>query len=195
MRLRKIWTEEEINFLNLNFPLKGAKFCAKSLGLTKHQVSYKCAALGIKFDIRNIAQIRQKPLEKFKVNCELFMNPTKPEIAYLLGFIWGDGHVRCNSKEHRIIITGIAEDLMVIKPIFDISGNWNCRLTTPKQSQDGYNRKEICTLKTSNKPLVEFLADNNYLIKSGGSPEKILKIIPNHLKSYFLLGHLYTTLT
>lgn len=51
---------------------------------------------------------------------------TSPELAYLLGLIWADGHVSNPSDTRRsvVVVKMVAEDLLPLKPIFDKVGRW-----------------------------------------------------------------------
>lgn len=119
-----------------------------------------------------------------KLNKKLFLNITTKEIAYLYGFIWADGHIviRENKYDYRVMIKIAKGDGKEIKDILLKTGDW-C-ISYPNnggtiQFQASKNDKEI----------VNFLKDNDYLIKSGASPDKILSKIPEHLKHYWWRGY------
>ena len=118
----------------------------------------------------------------YNVNPGLFLNIKTPEIAYLLGFIWADGYIRKNKNVNAIKLDIGIKDIDNIKKIFDVVGKWNYYNYT----RDG--KHKISTITTNNRPIVEFLIENDYLVKSIKSPVKILKHIPEKLKHYFFRG-------
>lgn len=109
-----------------------------------------------------------------------FINCVKPESAYLLGLIWGDGTLGKNSSLIRIEM--VKEDLITLLPLFQLFGHWtvSCR--------NRPNRKTQMTIQTHNIDLSEYLKNNNYLIKSYSNPI-ILGDIPKDLHHYWWRGY------
>ncbi len=185
----RIWTEEEINWLIANYSELGCKLCSEHLRKTANQISAKIEYLA---KTRNIIlhiskerkfKIYQEGLGKFiqnktydyRVNANQFYEIKTPETAYILGLIWSDGHVS-NKKSYRINIGMVKEDLSTLVPIFQKLGNWSIRSVQMK------NRKLQLHISTSNKPLVNFLMEKDYITKSIASADKILEIVPDDLK-------------
>jgi len=186
------WTLDELETLTQNYTSIGAKGC--NMLLPKRSISSICAKakqLNIKFDINNLYKIRLKKSQNFAVNVDKFIECILPETAYLLGFIWGDGHIVNNNikghVEHRVITNILTSDMNHIRHIFDLHGEWNFNEKIP-DSKDGYNRKPFTRIHTSNRLLVNFLEANDYHLKSGISADKILNNIPINLHNYFILG-------
>ncbi|HSE99939.1 MAG TPA: LAGLIDADG family homing endonuclease [Nitrososphaeraceae archaeon] len=187
MAKNKIWTQEEINFFNENYPNFGAKFCADKLDRSIGSIHTKCYLLKIKPTPESLklllseAQIKyqnSRPNADYNVNVEQFLDIQTPEAAYFLGFLWADGYIV--RQEVRLSILTV--DMDIIKPTLDKIGKWNYN----ERVRDG--GKPICTAVTNNKKLFDFLVDNDFKIKSGASADKILGKIPLHLKHYFFRG-------
>lgn len=79
-------------------------------------------------------------------------------------------------------IEAVKKDLDELKSIFENVGEWNYYERHRK------NRKKSLIIRTNNRPIVEFLINNDYGNKSKVSADKILNLIPEQNKSYFLLG-------
>jgi hypothetical protein len=190
--MAKRWNMEELNILYNNYQEIGAKGCNQ---LLPHRpvtsICSKAKQLNIKFNVNNLYKVRLKDSNSFAVNPNMFLNCKLPETAYLLGFIWGDGHiVHINTKgkhEHKVITNILTNDMNHIRHIFDLHGKWNFNEKIPN-SKDGYNRKPFTRIYTSNRLLVNFLEANDYHLKSGISADKILNNIPINLRNYFILG-------
>jgi len=183
----KPWTLEEINFLKENYPLYGKLFCAEKLNRKGSSIFKKASRLSLKvnYDIKLInnqaAQIKyqsERPNDVFNVNIEQFLDIEKPEVAYLLGFLWADGYIVRTEVRLEIIKT----DMDNIKHILDSIGTWTY------SDRQRKNWKVISRATTSNKRLVEFLKEHDYDKKSYVSADKILSKIPNDLKHYFFRG-------
>ena len=123
------WTAKEILIIKNNYSNYGSKYCADILNKTRQQVISKANRLGLKFNAENLYKLRMKKSENFAVKADLFINCQTPETAYLLGFIWGDGHVVNNNKkfktEQKLIVNGIQEDIENILPLFELFGKWS----------------------------------------------------------------------
>lgn len=128
---------------------------------------------------------------EYSVPPEQFLTVKKPEIAYLLGLIWADGYVKHGSnirktgsihEFNRIEVSMNTSDMELLVPLFNFTGKWciytRCRL----------NRKSSTSVITNNAPLVKFLCDHDYHVKSESSACKILSEIPQHLKKYWFRG-------
>ena len=115
----------------------------------------------------------------YKVNPEQFINILTPEVAYILGILWADGHV---SKNNTISISILRSDMDDIINIFLKTGNWRIYNYKPKIT------KPQTLLCTSNDIIFKFLIKNGYKAKSWKSACKILSKIPEHLKHYWFRG-------
>lgn len=104
--------------------------------------------------------------------------------AYFLGFLWADGTVSKTTSNIRFKI--VENDFNVIKDkIFKILKSWRYRV-----EHDGFdNHQKQSVLELNNKEFHRFLVENDYLIKSGASANKILAKIPNKYKHYWWRGY------
>lgn len=182
-----IWSKENINFLIENYPKYGVKYCCEYLNYNRTQILNKTHKLNLKLDDEIKSQILSKPSHMCNINPDMFLNITRHDIAYLLGFLWSDGFLQKNKTDScsTIGIKIIEDDMMNIKPIFDKIGKWNTHIRTYKNNP---NWKNSYAIFTNNKRIYDFLIENDYDKKSYVSPYKILERIPDELKPSFFLG-------
>lgn len=187
----KRYTEEEIIFLKTNYPKFGGSYCSLHLNKSKNSILSKVKRLNLYLDDDIKSKIKSNnSLEwynkidnnSYNVGYEQFKDIKIPEIAYILGFIWSDGSFNKNKYHNDIRIENVRVDLDQIKYIFDKVGKWGY------YSRKRKNRQETAIIKTSNRPLLEYLYSLDYNKKSFASPDKILKKIPDELKIYFFRG-------
>ena len=186
----KIWTEKEIEFLKENYPEHGSVYCSEFLNRSEDSIESQSHLLGLKLNkkIKSLILCESK-IPKNKVPYKNFVEIKSKYIAYVLGFIWSDGNIYENilKSQYQISISINLKDKPDIENIFDKTGIWN------KYEYENYDKRtskkyKNFTLNTTNKKLVNFLIENDYLIKSICSPDKILETIPNELKHYFFRG-------
>jgi hypothetical protein len=184
--MRHKWTHEEIEYLKINYPKYGAKYCAKVLGLTDVQIHSKMGKLKIRIPKSTKNLLRSKSPDKCNINPELFYNLKNKEIVYLLGLMWADGFLNpsSNGYNHNLGFTMVKEDLEVIKPTLDFIGKWYYY----ERKQPNPNWKPSINIITNNKRIFDFLVEHDYDKKSHISANKILEKIPDNLKHYFFLG-------
>lgn len=189
--MKNKWTQDEINFLIENYPSYGKEYCEKKLNREGSSIFKKASRLKLKVisDVRlanNIkAQVKfqnERPNNDFNINIEQFLNIQKPEVAYILGFLWADGYIIRNEIRLEIV----KDDLDHIKPILESIGTWT--YSYRDRNRNGVKTKTSGRAVTSNRKLKEFLACYDYDKKSYVSADKILSKIPNELKHYFFRG-------
>ena len=183
----KTWSPEEILFITENYPTKGKLYCSEHLNREGSSIFKKASYLKLKInsDVKlannKTAQLKvqdERPNNDFNVNIEQFITIEKPEIAYMLGYLWADGYIVRNEIRLEIV----KDDLDHIKPILESIGTW----TYSYRNRAGNQTSGRAVV--SNKRLVKFLKENDYDNKSFMSADKILSIIPNELKHYFFRG-------
>lgn len=162
------WNEEEINFLIKEYPLTDRYHCSDVLGIPVEQIVYKIRVLNLK---------KEKTL-----NYSEFEEIINPYTAYVLGFMWADGHVRDDGRHFNV--GGVKEDIDEIEPLFFKLGNW-CK-SIQDRSKNGW--RTALYLIGSNKEINNFLIEHDYRNKSHKSADKILSKIPADLKHYFFRG-------
>ena len=179
------YTQEQINFIKENYPLYGATYCSKMIDKPIHCIY----PLISRYNIPKRGRNREKHPDLMNININQFLNIDKIETAYFLGFLWADGNIisyrnkKTNIEQNRISIGIVTEDANDILPIINNLGKWFSRT---RQRQ---HWKEQTDIATNNRQLYNFLKDNDYHIKSIGTPTKILKLIPENLHHYFWRGY------
>ena len=183
--MNKRYTQEELKFLSDFYPSKGAKFCADTLDRPINSIKTICHKHNIKLLHSTWCKLAEeskfKKNDQFKVDVENFYTITSPEMAYILGLLWGDGYLY---KKYRIELGCVLSDADYFYTIFKKTGDWNFTQKISKNKND----KIQGVIQTSNKNIVMFLEANDYRIKSGVSADKILNLIPTHLQKYFFIG-------
>ena len=96
--------------------------------------------------------------------------PETKEAAYVLGFLWADGHI---GNKYTVSMELKRTDLEDIKDTFEkVFGDWKFYF----REREG--RAPQGTLRSSNKVLYEFLEYFDYKTKTIGCPRKIINRIP-----------------
>ena len=129
--------------------------------------------------------MKEKKYEDYNVNPNQFINPTIAESAYILGLLWADGYAVCKSRHASVSLTTTHPDFLYLIPLMLKTGRWK---TYFRKSKLHPTWKERCDIITTNRPLVNFLINHDYKSKSKESADKILSIIPVHLKRYWFRG-------
>lgn len=190
------WTIEQEEFLKENYPNNGSEYCAKILKRNRPAVIARARKLGLNTNqsaVNNILSQKRfeyeqnRDFDSYKVNPNQFLKIKTPEVAYLLGLIWADGHIvfsNNNAATPIIKHNAIEEDNKCFLPIFKSTGDWN---TFTTKNEKAIGDKSISTNWTSNRIIGEFLIEHDYKQKDV-SPNKILNKIPDNLKHYFFRG-------
>jgi len=129
--------------------------------------------------------MREKKYEDYNVNPRQFINPITIESAYILGLLWADGSIFRKGKHANISLVTTYPDFLYINPLMLKTGKWRLYF---RKSKLHPTWKERCDIVTSNRPLADFLIENDYKTKSQESADKILSIIPQKLKHYWFRG-------
>ncbi len=179
------WTENDIIFLQKEFPNKGTKFVADSLNRTLSSIEHKAQKLGLKIT-------NERRLEKSKLNASKRVYNTNykvpnlleieitNEIAYILGILWTDGYF--NIEQKSVGITILKEDMDDIESLFQNNGKWYSYLRERK------NRNKTASVSCYNPDFVKSLIYYDFGNKSTLSPLKIWNKIPDISKKFFFRG-------
>lgn len=125
-------------------------------------------------------QLKLKPNNTYyNVNPDHFLDIKTPEVAYILGLLWADGHV---GKNNTISISILKKDMDKVLKVFMKIGRWG------QYEAQQENRQKQLMLYTCNDKLTNFLLENDYKSKSYESADKILSKIPEYLKYYWFRG-------
>jgi hypothetical protein len=186
-------TQDQIKFILENYPDNGAIFCSEKTGIPIRRVKKICYKAGVKLTKESRIKIQRKLLnlahkqreinknnfDLYDVNPGLFINPTTPEVAYILGLLWADGYIR---EVGSIAIEAVKSDIDIFYPIFLKTGSWLINY------RNRSNRKPQGRIHKNNIIIGKFLIENDYTSKSTASACKILSKIPEHLKHYWFRG-------
>jgi hypothetical protein len=100
--------------------------------------------------------------------------------AYLLGFIWADGHISKDTNSIRIEIT--TDDFNDLKHIFDQTMIYNI------YQRQRENWKPITSIIVNNREQNALLRALDFDKKSYKAPSKVLSILPDEIKPFFFRG-------
>ena len=165
------YTDKEKSIIIKYYPKGGCKEVQKYINRSIDSIRHTAMSLGVKTVCRqNLCDVND------------FLKIDSEKIAYLLGFIWGDGYVSCQPRSYTIVVCIKKDDAQNLRKIFD--NRWTIKDKSPqkatwaKQTFHSINHKELAI----------FLKENDFTIKSITSPEKILKKIPFNLQHHFFRG-------
>lgn len=162
------YTDEEIDFLNKNYKLKGRNFCARKLNRSGLSVTAKANKLGIK---------RQNNYEP--IDTEQFINIKKPEVAYLLGFLWADGYV----SKRSVTCLVATDDFLDLKKTLDEIGSWYLHGVEPEGV-----RKHRTVFGRYDEAFTKIFLDYGFKDKSKLVSENVINSIPEEIRHYFWRG-------
>lgn len=168
------FTPERVAFVEANIDQLGATATAAHLGIAYQTLYRYLNKIGRK--VKPSLRIHRVPVNSFK-------DIVLPEVAYLLGLLWSDGHL--SKKDNSVSIEALQEDLDTVKEVFTKTGDW-CRYERTRRGRI----KPVVALVACNGPLHSFLHQHDYTEKSVKSPCKILNHIPESFRKYFWRGFL-----
>lgn len=181
-------TNTELNFIRQNYQTLGGTDCARKLNRSRHAIVTNAKAMGLDLTHEHRSNIMKrkldKPFDKRNVNPSTFIISDRmtPVNAYLLGFIWADGHISFRRSACRIEARFVTDDASDILPLFRETGKWGEYTQTP------IGCREATIVSTNNRPLAEFLNSMDYVTKTSAPATKILNFIPKNLRRYWWLG-------
>ncbi len=155
----------EMAFVKAHYLTQGAAYCRKHLGCSQSRLTNIRRRLGLRRDYAS------------DVDVEGFRTISTPAHAYMLGFIWADGHL---TKVGGIHIHIQKRDMDVLYPLFCRTGKW--RLAAPERRRPGC--QETQTLHKGVPSLCEFLRANGY--KTDAS--RFVELISPEMKRYWYRG-------
>jgi hypothetical protein len=167
-----LYSAEEKKFIKLNYPSKGAKYCAERLNRTVKGIG----ALAEKLKIRSLSRGE-------RVNFTQFANIKNETCAYILGLLWADGSIVKNYKYNYTVKTSnVISDAEYFLSVFRKTGNWKYFVQNRELP-----RQNLGTVYSSGKDFWQFLMDNDYSSKHK-SADKILSKIPKKYHAAWFLG-------
>lgn len=187
-KLFERYSIQEKEWLKTNRHL-GLPYCAKELGRPLGSIAtivHKMRLPDLTTEQRGaiMTKSHERSDDSYSVNPEVFRKITMPEVAYFLGYMWADGHVKITKGEqYTVQLLCLNRDYLKIAKVWAAIGTWNIYRYRQKS-----NNKLITQAKVGNKPLATWLAEHDYDKKSDVPPIKILLRIPDHLKHLFWRG-------
>src|SRR4051794_24097386 len=94
---RRRWSASEVHVLLARYEKEGPAQLAVELGRSEDSVSSESHRLRLRSAQRRRKQGLTLARQNQSVNIGFFDNPT-PEVAHVLGYLWGRGTVRVNSR-------------------------------------------------------------------------------------------------
>lgn len=130
----------------------------------------------------NMTLAKDKPkLWLCNVDYTKFINP-EPKVAYLLGLLWGDGHL-FNNRTRGVVIESVSEDMNEFEPLFDLTGKWSKSTRTRKGKKKTYT-----ILRAVNLSLFNYLSSYDYQEKSFKTAT-IINVLNDDIKKYWWRGY------
>lgn len=136
----------------------------------------------VKRQLKNKTQLLNDPLY------DNFYNLNDREIAYILGFLWADGHISTSvngTNGHRVICSISDKDAPHIRKIFLKKAPWKEKFFTQKLNGKNYSMYKILI---HNKTLVRWLESLDFSKKSTFFPEKIINLLNEECLTAFIAG-------
>ena len=174
MRIKRIWSDYEINFLKENYENKGIIYCSDILNISKSKIKFRARKLGLKMS-------RASRGFKTHINLQQFINISNPKVAYLLGYLWADGYI----TKGKVILCLAKPDADSLKPLLNNLGTWYYADSKIKRAT--HLMTQSCMF---DKDFTNFLLNLNFKEKSLVSPKDLLRLIPKYLQHYFWRGYL-----
>jgi len=181
--MNKPFSEEDMQQLRDQYPINGARVCAELMNRSIPSIKMMCQKLKLKLLPETWSRIAKKSKEKaydmFEVNPDEFLNIKRPEVAYILGLIWGDGSLY---KKYLVSLGCVKDDAEYFYTVFLKTGKWKIYQRKHKLWRDS------SVIWTSNEHIINKLTECDFKLKSSVSADKILKSIPIELHRFFFIG-------
>jgi len=178
-------------FVKKNYSTMGLKYIVDKFGTNTSRVARMAKKYGLSVSKEARSKICtnafDKSPEKYNVNHLAFIDIKSPEIAYILGLLWADGHISKHGTGHYIVCSTTAADEVDLEKVFSATGKWN-KYIKPHDPILHPKWKPAITFQTTNKHLFLFLETMDYTNKTGCSPSKIINHIPEDLRHYWWRG-------
>lgn len=195
LKIKTIWTVDNTKYLKENYYKYGPNVCASDLGLTWMQIYHKARSLNLRLSkeckeqaiTRRVAKADQTKFNNREKAVKLSVNKItidSPNIAYLLGFIWGDGYLHYHTKNAlpTIRIEIAKEDSTNLLKLLDKESityktYWRKRKT---------NWRKTVTIYIPHLGLRSICEDFNFKNKSTLSVGCVIDKIPNNVNQFIL---------
>jgi len=178
--MKKLLTDEQKKFIIENYSTKGINYCFNNLNVNKNTISSFARRNNLRVD----RSVVLRNMSKNIINVYDYINVKSPEIAYILGLLWADGHVSFSNNKTKTPIVKhscVYYDSINSDTIFN-KLKWR-RFESENKKSIGKNK--MVTSWISSRELGDYLISYNYREKSNGT-----FIYENfkELKSHFIRG-------
>lgn len=173
---RRRWSASEVNVLLARYEKEGPAQLAVELGRSEDSVSSESHRLRLRSAQRRRKQGLTLARQNRSVNIGFFDNAT-PEVAYVLGYLWGRATVRLNSRSGLLLRCPIKE----VDLLLDVRARM--RSTHSVQYRNGHAVCEICSYW-----LISTLLTNYGSPPSKNHPDPALPHLPAELLVHFVGG-------
>lgn len=175
------YTPEVAEFIRNNYPEKGPEYCSEVLGdnFSPEGIFHYCHR-------QRITRLKILPIVKEKYQrvpnffLEDFTDIVRPDIAYYLGLVWGDGY----------LVPNVGVDLRFKESdgheFYKLIQNIGSFVFQHYSTKEGHY---VMQIKMGNAVIARYLETLDYKVKSFVSPTKVLATIPDDLKRFFWLGY------
>lgn len=110
----------------------------------------------------------------------------KPELAYFLGFLWGDGYINLSNNSIRIEI--LETDFNVLESIFDKLTHFTKFSRPSRMTSNNVHHQNQKGVTAQNIELIKFLISLDYDNKSNISHQRAIEYIPLKYQHFWLRG-------
>lgn len=170
------YSANEIEIIKKYYPTLGCKGVQKYINRTSDSLRWKTSQM----------KLRVEPsFRESKVDISGLTTPKTKEAAYLLGLIWGDGHVAW-SKKNRTYHAAVTLNQLDFNNVKDLLIDYGFKIYKVKKQEKRW--KQCFTAHLASKKLALFLKEHDYCDKSIKTPTKILKKIPKKYHGFFVRG-------
>ena len=191
----KSYSKEDTLFLINNYKTYGIEYCMNKLNRTKGSILSKARKLKINVNkgVKEINFINTRRKNNYlKYNISKILTIENKNVAYFLGYLWADGHIRKNPSK-LITINLVKDDAEFLYNVLsNVSDGWTIGKEIKKywknnsgEIQQAQNQR---TIRSYSQELFYFLEENDYVNKTNVNFNKIWLKIPENLKSFFILG-------
>ena len=187
------WLESEFQIIRDNYPTLGKKATAALLGRTPGATQLKASQLGV----RSLVTKKLMSATKLAVNTSSDVNYFKtwtPNMAWMLGYVWADGAITCDSLGPRRLSFGCQEqDGEIIYKIRDeLKATQKIRHQQAKRipgTDKTQGQPSVC-LSVNSKILVRDLIDLHGIRPNKSNLDNPFPTIPDELFAHFARGNL-----
>lgn len=192
--VRNPWRESELQIIRDHYPTKGAKAVAVMIGRAAHSVRRQASIMAVRCSVRGALLSVTKRAANVSSNIRYFETWT-PNMAWLLGYIWADGCIACDSYGPKALQFSCQErDAELIYAIRDELKATTKISTVAAKRIPGTDRtmgQRSVRLKITSRTLVECLVNTHGILPNKSNLDSPFPTnIPDELMGHFARGNL-----